>query len=82
MPCSSTSAKSDSPSLTKPLVPTPAGTRSNSASTSSRMRGRTSSSVRSVSASRMPQLMSKPIPPGEMTPVSTSIAATPPIGKP
>jgi hypothetical protein len=30
----------------------------------------------------MPQLMSKPMPPGEITPVSTSMAATPPIGKP
>ena len=32
--------------------------------------------------SRIPQLMSKPIPPGEMTPVSARNAATPPIGKP
>ncbi len=28
------------------------------------------------------QLMSKPIPPGEITPSSASMAATPPIGKP
>jgi hypothetical protein len=38
--------------------------------------------VRLVRTSRIPQLMSKPIPPGEMTPTSGSIAATPPIGKP
>jgi len=30
----------------------------------------------------MPQFMSKPIPPGEIIPVSESNAATPPIGKP
>ncbi|OPY28635.1 MAG: hypothetical protein A4E31_00794 [Methanomassiliicoccales archaeon PtaU1.Bin030] len=28
------------------------------------------------------QLMSKPIPPGEITPSSASMAATPPMGKP
>jgi hypothetical protein len=35
-----------------------------------------------VRTSRIPQLMSNPIPPGEITPVSTSTAATPPIGNP
>ena len=30
----------------------------------------------------MPQLMSKPIPPGEITPAFSSKAATPPMGKP
>jgi len=30
----------------------------------------------------MPQLMSKPMPPGEITPLAGSKAATPPIGKP
>jgi hypothetical protein len=39
-----------------------------------------SSSERS---SRTPQAMSKPTPPGEITPSpSASVAATPPIGKP
>ena len=42
----------------------------------------TSSRRRSVITSRTPQLMSKPTPPGEMTPFSASIAATPPMGKP
>ena len=32
--------------------------------------------------SRIPQLMSKPMPPGEITPESARKAATPPIGKP
>src|SRR5438309_1004246 len=49
---------------------------------SSGTRSRISSNVRSVRTKRMPQLMSKPIPPGEMTPWSGSIAAKPPIGKP
>ena len=31
---------------------------------------------------RTPQLMSKPMPPGEMEPVDSSTAATPPMGKP
>ncbi len=39
-------------------------------------------SVRSVRMSRVPQLMSKPTPPGEMTPSSRRMAATPPIGNP
>jgi len=30
----------------------------------------------------MPQFISKPIPPGEITPSSKSKAATPPIGNP
>jgi hypothetical protein len=30
----------------------------------------------------MPQLMSNPMPPGEMMPVSARKAATPPMGKP
>src|SRR5262249_52877473 len=49
--------------------------------------GRSGAAVTSVAASRVrssrtPQLMSKPMPPGVMTPSSASIAATPPIGKP
>jgi hypothetical protein len=45
-------------------------------------RGRTSASSSPVVTSRTPQLMSKPTPPGETTPSSSRIAATPPIGKP
>ena len=60
----------------------PAGTRTASLSTSSRSLGFTSDHTRSVRTRRMPQLMSKPIPPGEITPLRTSMAATPPIGKP
>ena len=37
---------------------------------------------RFVATKRTPQLISKPIPPGEITPSSASTAATPPIGKP
>ena len=53
---------------TKPSRPTPAGTSAASASTSSARRGRTSGQTRSVRTSRIPQLMSKPMPPGEITP--------------
>ena len=42
----------------------------------------TSASVRLVRMTRTPQLMSKPTPPGETTPSSNLVAATPPIGKP
>ena len=35
-----------------------------------------------VPSSLTPQLMSYPIPPGEITPVGNLVAATPPIGKP
>ena len=38
--------------------------------------------VREVRSSRTPQLMSKPTPPGETTPSSTVVAATPPTGNP
>ena len=41
-----------------------------------------SSNVRLVLMVRTPQLMSKPIPPGEMDPESASTAATPPMGNP
>ena len=46
------------------------------------MRGVTSSRVSEVASRRTPQLMSKPTPPGETTPVRVSVAATPPMGKP
>jgi hypothetical protein len=64
------------------LDPTPDGTAAKSASTSSVSFGRTSASVSVVRNTRMPQLMSKPIPPGEITPVSARNAATPPMGNP
>ena len=38
--------------------------------------------VKLVLINLTPQEISKPTPPGEITPVSISIAATPPIGKP
>ncbi len=77
-----TSSNCDWFTLTKPLTPTPVGTRRNRRSTSSLIFGLTSERRRFVRTSRIPQLMSKPIPPGEMTPFSGSKAATPPIGKP
>ena len=73
---------SDPERRTKPFAPTPAGTEPNSAAITSCRRGRTSSSLRSVRMSRIPQLMSNPMPPGEITPESARKAATPPIGKP
>jgi len=42
----------------------------------------TSLIVRLVNTKRIPQLISNPIPPGDITPVSASNAATPPIGNP
>ena len=69
-------------SFTNPFTPTPAGTARYSPSTSSRSLGRTSASVRFVRRRRMPQLISNPIPPGEITPSFTSKAATPPMGNP
>ena len=55
-------------SFRNPVLPTPAGTAAKSLSVSSLRRGRTSSIERSVFTSLMPQLMSKPMPPGDMTP--------------
>jgi len=64
------------------IPPMPAGISRKSWFTKSFRCGRTSSSVRFVRRTRVPQLMSKPTPPGETTPSSSRIAATPPIGKP
>ena len=45
--------------------------------------GSSSSRLSPAASSRTPQAMSKPTPPGETTPPrATSVAATPPIGKP
>ena len=44
---------------------------------------RKSSSVSAEASRRTPQQMSKPTPPGDTTPpAATSVAATPPMGKP
>ena len=48
------------------------------ASTSARSRGWTSARVRLVRISRIPQLISNPIPPGEIMPSEVEKAATPP----
>ena len=61
----------------------PVGTRRSSSSINAGRPSRTSSSWRREVSIRAPQEMSKPTPPGETTPPrSTSVAATPPIGKP
>ena len=62
--------------------PRPDGTFSNMEFTRSLIFGLTSSTVRLVCTNRTPQLMSKPTPPGDNTPSSESVAATPPMGKP
>ncbi len=64
------------------FVPTPVGTTEKSASINSRILPAMSASVRGVVISLTPQLMSKPTPPGDMTPSVMSNAATPPIGNP
>ena len=80
----SSASRSSSPSLSAsaPCGPAPWGTRRISSCISASRRGRTSSRPRLVRTRRTPQLMSKPTPPGETTPSASSIAATPPIGKP
>jgi hypothetical protein len=66
-----------------PVLPTPAGMRSNSASARRGLTGPMSARRRPVSRQRTPQEMSKPTPPADTTPpASASNAATPPIGKP
>ena len=63
------------------FAPTPVGTALKSSSIRSR-RPLTSLKERGVVRSLTPQLISKPTPPGEMTPSSRENAATPPMGNP
>lgn len=67
-----------------PAVPTPRGIARSSRSMTAGNRGCSSSrSSPSPTKSLTPHEISKPTPPGETTPsLSTSVAATPPIGKP
>src|SRR3989344_2830675 len=61
---------------------TPEGTSAKIVRPRSLASGAASSRVRLESSSRTPQLISYPMPPGEMIPFSASNAATPPTGKP
>jgi len=63
-------------------LPTPDGTLSKILAKISFIFGITSSLVKLEVNNLTPQLMSKPIPPGEIPPCSASSAATPPMEKP
>ena len=77
-------SNSASPRATPPFLLAPAGIFLESSS--ARCLGSISEILRSVEHNRTPQLMSNPTPPGEIeppcSPQSTSVATTPPIGKP
>ena len=81
-PLARISSSSGYPMRVSPLDPSPDGTFLYNSSTSASFLSPMSSRVRSVLMRRTPQLMSKPIPPGEMDPESASTAATPPMGNP
>ena len=81
-PSESTASIPDSERSTPPLAEGPAGIRPFSRRPSFFI-SRKSFCSRSSAHNRTPQLMSNPTPPGEITPpFSTSVATTPPIGKP
>jgi len=68
--------------LILPSDPTPEGIEWNRVVNKASFLGIPSLEQSEVLITLTPQLMSKPTPPGEITPLSIRVAPTPPIGKP
>ena len=81
-PSSSSRSRPAPSKCSAPRLPAPAGIAREISWTSGSTRRPSSLASSGSASSRTPQLMSYPTPPGETTPSGSSVAATPPTGKP